>query len=763
MAKPQISLCMIVAPTDDEAKLLDRCLESVAPFVDEICLTITGENKACEEVAEKYKAKVSHFEWVDHYAKARNFNFSQATGDWILWLDCDDVLKGGEFLSAIVGESKLLNAIICDYLYEFDADGDCIVRHQKTRLIKNDGSQEWAGKLHEDFKVNRQVEVGRTEQITVEHYPAKSDIEDTIARNIRISTEGIKEEPQDPRSWWNYACSLMMAGKTKESIDNFYKFIEMSNSEEERYIAWDRIGYMYKTLGHFDEAVHCELMALSLRPWYPDAWVALGEIYYRTNKLDHAKFYLLEGLKLKPPVTEIIAWNPRIYDFVPLRLLAKVYYENKQPKEALQCIQTVRKLFPKNKELIRVEAELTKEVGDIADLESRLEKVKTATSKEQIKEILDSVPVDLQNHPMVTHLRNIHFIKTHTSGKEVAIYCAHTNMNWGPDSVKTGIGGSEEAVINLSKRWADEGFDVTVYASCGHKEFVQDGVTWKPFWTFNHRDKFDTLILWRTPIFCDIELNAKRILIDMHDVISEAEFTPERLKKIDKIMVKSKAHRELFPHIPDEKFEVVPNGIDPKHFDCVVKREPFRLLNTSSPDRGLSTAIDIFRLVKQQVPEAEFHWFYGWNVFDAAYSDNESQMEWKNNLVKKMEETNGFFIHERVGHEEIAQEYQKAKVFFYPTEFYEIHCISAAKAQAGGAIPIVTDVAALKETVQFGWKLPYQDIYSNKVGQKVIADTVVNLLRNNTNEPGADKEMMQWAKDKYNWENVAKLWSKLFS
>lgn len=753
---------MIVAPTNAEAKLLDRCLGSAAKYVDEICLTITGENAACEEVAKKYNAKVSHFTWENHYAKARNFNFSQATGDWIVWLDCDDILKGGDYLKKIAEESDAnkIYAVNCDYLYDFDDNGDCIVRHMKTRLIKNDGALEWAGKLHEDFANKRQIRIGITDKVTIEHYPEKKDKEDSANRNLKISQEGIKESPDDARSWWNYASALMGVERWQESIDNYSKFIVLSDSEDERYIAWDRVAYLYKCMDQYDKAIDCELMAITIRPWYPDAWIGLGELYFIKKRYDHAKFFLLEGLKLKPPVTEIISYNPRMYDFIPLQLLAKVYYLNKQPKEALDCIDTARELFPRNKELKRIGEEIAKEIEQIEYLEKHLEKARTATSREEIKKIIDDVPEEMKHHPMVVHLKNVHFVKTHTSGKEVTIYCAETSFIWGPDSIKTGIGGSEEAIINLTKRWVAMGYDVTVFASVGHKEFVQDGVTWKPHWSWNYRDKHDTLIFWRTPVFCDFDINAKKILIDMHDVVSESEFTPDRLKKIDKIMVKSEAHRALYPHIPDEKFVIIPNGIDPSHFDAQVDREPYRLINTSSADRGLECALDIFKKIKERVPQAEFHWFYGWQTFDAAFGEDTKQMRWKQKMLKKMSETEGFFEHERIGHLEIAKEYQRAKIFFYPTEFYEIWCISAVKAQAAGAIPLVTNVHALKESVQYGWKMPYDNIYSNPVGQQEFADEAVRILTGQTTEPGAEKEMMEWAKKNFSWDTIAERWKK---
>jgi glycosyltransferase involved in cell wall biosynthesis len=43
-------------------------------------------------IAQQYGAKVSHFEWCNDFAAARNYSASLATGDWILTLDADEEL-----------------------------------------------------------------------------------------------------------------------------------------------------------------------------------------------------------------------------------------------------------------------------------------------------------------------------------------------------------------------------------------------------------------------------------------------------------------------------------------------------------------------------------------------------------------------------------------------------------------------------------------------------------------------------------------------
>ena len=84
-----ISLCMIVR---DEEDVLERCLSSVADLVDEIIIVDTGSQDRTREIARKFTDHVLEFPWVDDFAAARNFSFSQAACEYSMWLDADDVI-----------------------------------------------------------------------------------------------------------------------------------------------------------------------------------------------------------------------------------------------------------------------------------------------------------------------------------------------------------------------------------------------------------------------------------------------------------------------------------------------------------------------------------------------------------------------------------------------------------------------------------------------------------------------------------------------
>lgn len=57
------------------------------------------------EIAKKYADRVEFFEWCDDFSKARNYAKSFATHDWILSIDCDEIIEsdmGIERIKALI-------------------------------------------------------------------------------------------------------------------------------------------------------------------------------------------------------------------------------------------------------------------------------------------------------------------------------------------------------------------------------------------------------------------------------------------------------------------------------------------------------------------------------------------------------------------------------------------------------------------------------------------------------------------------------------
>jgi glycosyltransferase involved in cell wall biosynthesis len=362
-------------------------------------------------------------------------------------------------------------------------------------------------------------------------------------------------------------------------------------------------------------------------------------------------------------------------------------------------------------------------------------------------------------------MRNINFIKEEASGKDLVYFCGFTAEEWDGDSVRTkGLGGSEEAVVNISEGLVKNGWNVTVYNNCGSVEKTINGVKYKPFWSWNYRDKQDVCVLWRTPMGADYEINSDKVIVDLHDVIGSGEFNEKRLERIDYVFFKSDFHKGLF-NVPEEKCVVIPNGIWFEQFKPLKKKK--WVINTSSPDRSLEAVIDCWKEIKKECPDYEMYWMYGWGVYDYVHASNSDMMSWKKKMVDGMKEA-GIIDLGRVSHEEVKNYYRQAKALLYPSEFAEIDCISMTKALAADCMPITTTFAAMGEKQRYGgifveskktkddWSKPYQIHFAitNDEQKKEFVKKTVEYLKGdvvNTRESVKD----------FDWDSIISAWNKL--
>lgn len=758
----KIAFCAICKGTDKEAGLLSNLLTNVRPYVDDIFVTITQENDRVKDVCELYDAKVSMFEWVDDFSKARNFNFSQVPPeyDYIMWGDADDEFNNMEKLRNII-ETNKADAFVMDYLYDHDKYGMPTVVHPKTMIVTNDKTFMWSGAIHEDLQANREISLMRLEGIQRIHKTNNERVKESAVRNKEISE---KNMTGDPRDYWNLANAYTGTGEYAKAIDTFKKFISTSQSDTEKYMAYLRVANMYLSLGDLIEAEEYARKAISVRFDYPDGYHTLAQIQKETGNKYEAIKTSLEGLRKTPPTDTAMVYNPRDYDYNPLMTLSHLYWDTAQFEKARTCLEACQEIQPKNKSLEQMIRE--------ADREHQLQKRVIAKVKEmqdmtdaEFTATFDTLTDDEKQYPLMLQAKNLRFIKTETGGKDLVYYCGQTT-EWTPDILKKGIGGSEEAVINLTKEWANAGYNVTVYNNCG-VEKVYDGVRYKPWYTFNYRDKQDILVVWRSLKVLDYDIDASKVFVDIHDVIQEGEFTEKRLKKINKVFLKSEAHRELYPKVPDDKIVVVPNGMDTSLFEVERDRNPYLIINTSSPDRALSALIRIFPKIKEKEPRAEMKWAYGFDIFDIIHAKDREKQAWKKIMIQKMKLA-GIENLGKISHKEVAELTLSAGVMLYPTHFMEIDCVSARKAQLGGAHVVCTDFGALKTTVKYGYKIktsytkdnwcpPYAfDLADDPERDNEYVEAVLEAFKNTERN-----EQRRWAKT-FNPKYVAGVWLKEF-
>ena len=90
MKRQTVSLCIIAR---DEEATIGMAIKSVLALVHEIVVVDTGSRDNTRIIAEGYGARVVDVAWEDDFAAARNAALAEAHGDWILFLDADEILQ----------------------------------------------------------------------------------------------------------------------------------------------------------------------------------------------------------------------------------------------------------------------------------------------------------------------------------------------------------------------------------------------------------------------------------------------------------------------------------------------------------------------------------------------------------------------------------------------------------------------------------------------------------------------------------------------
>lgn len=760
-----------VITRNKDAQGLDKLLQTVAPYVDHVYVTVADKEQPSDElkaICERHKAQVSFFEWIDDFAAARNFNMKQCTDEWYSWGDTDDVVTNMEaarpFLSM---QSPDLQFVIAWYNYSFTATGKVAVRHPKERFIRNNGICTWKGRLHETCVSDGDSKGIRVEDIVWNHIKTGDQHKESSARNVRIIEAEIADQITagnvDPRTVFNlgmaYASVAQNTDDPKDwesAMRAFQRYLTLSGYDQHAYMAWKYVGICQLKLSRPELALQSFVEALLLQPGYSDAYAMLGSAYEQLNDDNRAEHW--HKLALVAGVENQYASDVETSTVTSLFALASIAGRRGKYKAALKYLKEARKYVGDTDPAING---MTKELRAIEKIMLEAEKIIARLDKLPVDERrpeFEKLEQRWKSHPQIVAWRRMQNWKRETNGKEITIFGTSWEP-WNPDMAKTGIGGSEEATIYLAQELKARGWTVNVYGNHGDMAKEYDGVTYRPWWEWSPEEPCDIFISWRDPNLFEHKINAKKRYLWLHDTNPSSQMTEKRLAQIDKVIVLSKYHRSLYPNVPESKIMVSANGIIPSHFEVEgIERNPHKVLYTSAPNRGLKCLLEMWPKIREQVPDAELYWAYGWNTFDLMQKNNPNAKKFKEEIVALMNQP-GVIDLGRIGHEELAKHMLSGGVWAYPTEFTEIFCITAVKMQAAGCVPVCTTVAALDEVVQFGHKFDVQDMYKNQEAQEQFIAKVVEYMNN----PPDRAPMMDWARKNWTWGKVADQWTEEFS
>jgi glycosyltransferase involved in cell wall biosynthesis len=179
----------------------------------------------------------------------------------------------------------------------------------------------------------------------------------------------------------------------------------------------------------------------------------------------------------------------------------------------------------------------------------------------------------------------------------------------------------------------------------------------------------------------------------------------------------------------------------------------------SSPDRGLIYALKMWPKVIEAYPDAEFHIFYGFELFLKAYSNNPERMAWYNKVMGLMETLPNVHYHGKVGQDILDDWMKKIGIMYYPTDFEETNCIVALSSQYNGCVPCTMNKAGLKDTVGSGVMVD-GEIWDPTVREEYLKQ-LLDLMGDKKRWEAEQVKGKEFVKKFYRSE-IAKQWVKNF-
>jgi len=777
-----LSLCMIVK---DSSKTLGECLESVIRSVDEVVIVDTGSTDNTKDIAkvvcdkhgvplilEDYDDPDRHPEhgWISNFAKPRNVGFALATSEAILWLDDDDVmLQRGEDgqieasatqLRAWVDEVFPQGCDAVELLYDYGVDqmGREVIQQPRVRVVRN-GSYAWASPVHE---VTVPLGVTNLDKTTPERpfwvlHKSSWNRESSAERNAWIiETHHAKGEPMTERLWRGLASSYRILGRPFDAIEPLKNAIALAQTPTDRAACYVDLGNVLADCQDHTGSMAALHKAEDMAPNERDAYFGMARSSLMVKRYE-----------------DCLRHSERFFAATGENALANRPVQEEQIRAMrLQCLMETKCWDDARNEavaLFRMSPEKDRWRVAIEECEAG---IREANLKESWDEVMMRLPDEaarmtarairdpvLRAHPPFQHaLRRLRGDKPLLN-----IWAGRTPNQWGPRSNETGTGGSEDAVIQLSKRMVDRGWDVSVYGNPPAEDVGQDshGVQWLHWSAWDKDDSPDVAVIWRYEAAVEEAPAAGQRWVWLQDLPRRYAYDEAFCDGIDGVLVLSEYHKSLLGEHGIPKGVLTGNGVDP---DCMVDgpNHKNQFIYCSSPDRGLLPLLKAWPLFREAIPDAELHLFYGYRD-DLLSRFTDVYLEQRHEIAKRIWELrdHGVTNHGMVGEAELHAKMAECGYWLYPLcNDAETFCTTAAKIQACGCVPVTSMRGSSSLSEVCGeYDIGHHVEITDEDSASVWAEEVIpKILADDTGR----QSMKLWAREHFNWDKVADQWNELF-
>ena len=334
-----VSLCMIVK---NEEEILKRCLLSAANLVDEVIIVDTGSSDDTVKIAKSLNTKVFSFEWIDDFAAARNYAFSLASSDYLLWLDADDFISPENTERFIRLKSDLEreapDIVMCPY--EIVSDGKPVLRYNRERIIKRTAGFIWQGRVHECIAPRGKI---FHSDFCVRHLGSSKP---RGSRNLDIYRKWAQEEALDARNLFYYGRELYYNGFYEEAELTLEKMLGGDGWYVNKIEACLVLSDARYALKNSQGAFFALFQSFCYGEPRAKICVKIAQLYHEINKLSEAEYWYKAALICRDHSAEGDFENNYARTLSPLLGLCRLSFEQGDLKKSYEYHKQSEALFP---------------------------------------------------------------------------------------------------------------------------------------------------------------------------------------------------------------------------------------------------------------------------------------------------------------------------------------------------------------------------------------------------------------------------------
>ena len=320
----KITLCMIVK---DEARVIERCLSSVLPVIDEFCIVDTGSTDGTQQKIKDFFDRngipgvVHESVWTDFGTnRSEALQLAGKTdADYAFMIDADEILV----FEPGFDPNKFKEGLTADLYNIFAQFGQ--TRYHRPQLTNNKKPFYYRGVLHEYVDCHEPIatrDFVRGFMNTPIQDGARSADPEKYNKDAMKFEEALASGKVDEKDFHRYhfylAQSYRDSQQWQKSLDAYMKRAELGGWNEEVFYSLYQAGRIMEILEKpVDNIIQLYFRAYQTAPWRAESLWGAARLCRAFSRFDQGYRFAKQGLKIRYPEGALFV-GQGVYDWALL-------------------------------------------------------------------------------------------------------------------------------------------------------------------------------------------------------------------------------------------------------------------------------------------------------------------------------------------------------------------------------------------------------------------------------------------------------------